>query len=163
MKPLSRRQFLRCAACAAAGALLAACAPQSTEPQPPEIVYDFDVCAGCGMLISEPRFAGALVLADGPALKFDDLGDMVMYQLDRPNLKITAWFVHDYYTETWTRAETAFYIAYAGIASPMGHGLAAFATQAAADTFAQSECGGAACPVMNFDEFRAHVHVNVHV
>lgn len=159
---LTRRRFLLCVSCAAAGAVLAACAPRSSEPQPPEIAYGFDVCESCGMLISEPRFACALVLEDGRALKFDDLGDMVVYQLDRPNLKITAWFAHDYYTEQWVRAEAAFYVASDTIASPMGHGLAAFSTQAAADTFARSECGDTECPVLNFDGLRAHVHTHLH-
>lgn len=159
---LSRRRFLLCASCAAAGALLAACAAPAREPQPPEINYGFDACEGCGMIISEARFACAVVLEDGHALKFDDVGDMVIYYLDRPNLKIAAWFVHDYYSEAWVRGETAFYVASDTIASPMGHGLAAFGTRQAADTFVASDCGGVACPVLNFDELRAHVHVNLH-
>ena len=159
---LSRRQFLLCASGAAAGALLAACAPRNAEPQPPEIAYGFDACESCGMLISEPRFACALLLEDGRYYKFDDLGDMVMYQLDRPNLKIAAWFVHDYYSEAWMRAETAFYVASDTIASPMGHGLAAFSAWEAADLFAKSECGDTECPVLNFAELRGHVHVDLH-
>lgn len=159
---LSRRRFLLCAACAGAGAVLAACAPRATTPQPPEIAYGLDVCDGCGMVISEPRFAGALLLEDGRSFKFDDLGDMLVYHLDRPNLKVAAWFVHDFYTEAWTRGETASYVASDTIASPMGHGLAAFAARDAAETFARSECGDTECPVLDFDGLRAHVHVNLH-
>lgn len=159
---LSRRRFLICAACAAAATVVAACAPDNAEPQPPEINYGFDVCDQCGMLISEPRFACAVVLEDGRALKFDDLGDMVMHHLDRPNLKVAAWFVHDHFTEAWIRGETAFYVSSASIASPMGHGLAAFATRESADVFAKSYCAETDCPVLNFEDLRVHVHTDLH-
>lgn len=162
MNAVSRRQFLKAAAWAAAGALVPGCAPSSSGPTPPEITYGFDVCESCGMLISEVRFACALVLEDGRALKFDDLGEMVLYHMDRPNLKVAAWFVHDYSSEAWTRGETAFYAAGDSIAAPMAGGLAAFSSRPAAETFAQGECPAGGCQVLGFDEMRAYVHANLH-
>lgn len=157
---LSRRRFLIGAAWATAGAVLAACAPSNAEPTPPAIVYGQDVCDTCGMIISEPKFASALVLEDGSSLKFDDLGDMFVHHMDHPNLKVKAWFVHDYGTEEWIRGETAFYVASASIKAPMNGGLAAFAQRPEADAFAQ-QLGGEA-KVLTFDEARAHVHMTVH-
>ncbi len=159
---LSRRGFLRGAACGAAALALAACAPQSTEPQPPEIAYGHDLCDNCGMLISEPRFACASLLTQSAYRKFDDLGCLAMYHMDHPNEQVTAYFVHDYYSERWMRAEGATYIHSPRITSPMGHGLAAFSSREAAEGFAKSYCGDIECEVLSFDEMRLHVHLTVH-
>ncbi|MGQ0604743.1 MAG: nitrous oxide reductase accessory protein NosL [Anaerolineales bacterium] len=156
---LSRRRFLDCAACAIAAAVIAACAPSNAEPTPPEIVYGQQVCDTCGMIISEPKFASALVLEDGSALKFDDLGDMFVHHMDHPNLKVCAWFVHDYGAEKWIRGETAFYVAADQIKAPMDGGLAAFADRESAEQFASTY---AEARVLTFDEARAHVHMRVH-
>jgi copper chaperone NosL len=156
---LTRRQFLQCAAGAAATVIVAACAPANAEPTPPEIVYGQDVCDTCGMIISDPKFASALVLEDGSALKFDDLGDMFVHHMDHPNLKVRAWFVHDYASEQWIRGETAVYVAGESIRAPMNGGLIAFAERASAEQFAGNL---PEAQILTFDEARAHVHMRVH-
>jgi copper chaperone NosL len=129
-------RLLRSVAFLFVAALLAACGSATDEPQPPEIVYGQDLCEACGMIIGEARFAAASLTADGQAHKFDDIGDMLAYHQQHPEAEVRAWFVHDYPTQTWLRGETAFYVRSAEIDSPMGHGLAAFAEQAAAEAFA---------------------------
>lgn len=130
--------------------LLAACAAPTGEPQPPEIHYSEDICDACGMLISEPRFAAATVEADGAARKFDDIGDLLGFYADRPGVKVRAYFVHDYLSEKWLRAETAFFIVSPRIQTPMAHGIAAYADRAEAEAAAQQY----GVPVMTFDELR---------
>lgn len=159
---LSRRSFLRSVGWGAGALALAACAPQSTEPQPPEIAYGYDICDNCGMLISEARFACASLLTKGGYRKFDDLGCLAVYHMDHPNEQAAAYFVHDYHSERWTRGESATYVHSTKIASPMGHGLAAFSTREAAEGFAKSYCGDTDCAVLNFDEMRVHIHLHVH-
>ena len=82
--------------------------------------------------------------------KFDDIGDMLAYHAGRPDVQVRAWFVHDYPTEEWIRGETAFYVRSSQIASPMGHGIAAFRDRSAAETFA----GGIGASVLTFDALR---------
>lgn len=137
---------------------LAACAPTSTDPQPPEIAYGLDICDACGMIISEPRFACALLLDSGETHKFDDIGDMFVYAAAHPNQPVRAWFVHDRDSEKWVRGERAFYVFSASIASPMGHGIAAFGEKAEAETFAASVAG----QVLDFDAARAEAQMKVH-
>jgi copper chaperone NosL len=135
-------------------ALLAACAPRETgEPQPPQITYGQDMCDECGMLIDEPRSAAATLTTTGTARRFDDIGDMVVYHSEHPDEQVRAWFVHDYETEAWLRAETAYFVHSLDISTPMGHGTAAFADQAAAQALAD-RLGVA---VLSFDESRAAV------
>jgi copper chaperone NosL len=96
---------------------------------PPAIVYGEDVCAQCGMIISDARFASAMwVQGDrGPeSLIFDDIGDLLAYEEANPGLQVLARYVHDYDTEEWIRADSAVYVSSRDIQSPMGHGLAAF-------------------------------------
>lgn len=139
--------------------LLSACAaPADTEPQPPEIVYGQDVCEQCGMIIDDTHFAAALLIVDGPTHKFDDIAEMVIFNMDHPDQQVRAWFVHDYTTEAWLRGETAFYVMSADLATPMGGGVAAFETQADAEAFAQQHNVTA----LSFDEMRAMVHTTLH-
>jgi copper chaperone NosL len=128
--------------------LLAACSSAAGEIQPPEIHYGEDVCDACGMLISNAKFAAAAVEADGTAHKFDDIGDLVSYYGKHDGAK--AYFVHDYLSEKWLRAEAALFIASPQIQTPMAHGIAAYADQAAAETAAQKY----GVQVMKFNELR---------
>jgi copper chaperone NosL len=129
---------------------LAACTPRAAEPTPPEIVYGQDMCDACGMIISDARFAAAAVLADGQGLKFDDIGDMLRDLAAHPELAVAARFVHDYSNETWLSAADATYVVSPSIASPMGHGLAAFEDAGEAASFA-AQVGG---EVLDWEQIR---------
>jgi copper chaperone NosL len=135
-----------------------ACAPQGEEPRPPDIAYGQDLCDACGMLIGDPKFAAATVTTRGQTRKFDDIGDMIVYHMDHPDEQVRAWFVHDYLSEAWMRAETAYFVASPQIDSPMGHGLAAFATRADAEAFARDR----GVSVLTFNEVRITVHLAAH-
>jgi copper chaperone NosL len=132
--------------------LVAACggAP-ADDPEPPEIQYGFDICEACGMLIDDPRHAAASVTLDGTPYKFDDIGDMVRYHSEHPTAQVRAWFVHDFETEAWLRAEAAWYVFSQDVDTPMGHGVAAFADEAEAAALAQA----IGVEVLSFDEARA--------
>ena len=116
--------------------LLVACAQQPSEPQPPDIAYGRDICDSCGMIISDARFAAATILADGKGLKFDDPGEMLAYHARRQEIKVRAWFVHDYVSQKWIPGQDAFYVIAPEVKSPMGTGTAAFSNRAEADAFA---------------------------
>jgi copper chaperone NosL len=130
--------------------LLAACNATSGEIQPPEIHYGEDICDACGMLISDAKFAAATVEEDGVARKFDDIGDLLAYYAARPGAKVKAYFVHDYPSENWLRAENAYFLQSEQIHTPMAHGIAAYADRVAAEAAAQKF----GVPIMTFDELR---------
>lgn len=102
---------------------------------PPEIVYGRDVCSRCGMIIEDARFASAYVTPDGESRIFDDIGDMLTYQAEKGET-VHAYWVHDYQTEAWLRAEGAFFVLAADIHTPMGYGLAALAEEGQATAVA---------------------------
>lgn len=131
------------------GLLLGGCSRGQTEIAPPEIHYGEDVCAACNMIISDPRFAAGYVVERKPgryeSLAFDDIGDMLTHQdaaaATATDVKIVAWYVHDYASEEWLDATVATYVVSAAIMTPMGHGVAAFASQAAAQEMAAAQDG----------------------
>lgn len=124
---------------------LVACARGATTATPPTIRYGEDLCTECNMIISEPRYAAgyAYEISAGryESLAFDDIGDLLMHMTKHPERKIVAWYVHDYESEAWLDATTAYYVVSAQIASPMGHGISAHQTAAAAALMAQDKAG----------------------
>lgn len=120
--------------------LLTACARGQTAIKPPEIHYGQDLCDECGMIISDPRFASGFVyeVSQGryESHRFDDIGNMLLFMQKHPDLPIVAWYVHDYASEEWLDAAQAYYVSSQELHTPMGHGLAAHASQAAAQAMA---------------------------
>jgi copper chaperone NosL len=102
---------------------------------PPEIVYGRDVCSRCGMIIEDARFAAAYVTPDGESRIFDDIGDMLVFQADEGEAVHVYW-VHDYETGAWLRAEEAFFVLASDIHTPMGYGLVALMEEGAATAVA---------------------------
>jgi copper chaperone NosL len=147
----------------ALAAILVACAQGVSTPTPPEIRFGEDVCADCNMIISDPRFASAYAyeIETGrfESLAFDDIGDMLNHAQQHPENKVVNWWVHDYYSEEWTDATTAFYVASENIQTPMGHGMAALAQQADAEKLAQETSG----EVLDWDKARVHMAMAGHM
>jgi copper chaperone NosL len=139
--------------------LLTGCAQGQAVIEPPTIYYGEDRCAECGMIISDPRFASSLLyeISEGryASLLFDDIGDMLVYSEKHPQQKIVARYVHDYANEEWLDATQAYYVSSLEIHTPMGHGIAAHATQIAAQAMADELHG----EVFNWSALQAaHAH-----
>lgn len=98
---------------------------------PPEIRYGRDICAECGMIVSDPRFAAAAAPPNGDPVVFDDIGCLLRYREKRQPQWVAVW-VHDYETEAWVEAQAAQYLVSPAIRSPMGYGIAAFSSVDAA-------------------------------
>ncbi|MCC6454998.1 MAG: nitrous oxide reductase accessory protein NosL [Caldilineaceae bacterium] len=125
--------------------LVPGCAQGIAEISPPDIRYGEDTCAECNMIISDPRFAAAYAheISAGryEQLAFDDIGDMLIHAAKHPEHQVAGWYVHDYESEEWLDATSAHFVASDAIVTPMGHGLAAFATAEDAQALA-AENGG---------------------
>ncbi len=122
--------------------LLLATGCQGAQLRPAAIEKD-DVCAGCKMAISQPRYAAQVVDKEGNQHKFDDIGCMLRF-IREHKMKDSgaAFFVMDYVGgKDWLDARTAVFVKSDAIASPMASGLAAFRDQAAAKEFADKNKG----------------------
>lgn len=126
---------------------LAGC--QSSAPnldEPPQIRYGEDVCDRCNMIINEARFAAAYVTPQGEARRFDDIGGMVAHYHETGEEAAVFW-VHDYETEEWLKADEAYYVMSQDLITPMGFGIVAYADREQADALAAEEGG----MLMEFD------------
>jgi copper chaperone NosL len=119
---------------------LTGCGQTIDTTQPPAIAYGEDVCENCSMIISDERFAAAYWTADGVARRFDDIGGMVEYHQKHGEDVATFW-VHDYPTGEWVRAESATFVMNKGLQTPMGFGIAACADEEQAKALAYGEAG----------------------
>jgi copper chaperone NosL len=143
------------------------CAQGIAEISPPDIRYGEDLCAECNMIISDPRFAAAYAheISAGryEQVAFDDIGDMLMHTAKYPEQKVVGWYVHDYKSEEWLDATNAHFVASSTIVTPMGHGLAAFATAEDAQALA-AESGAEVLTweMLQARELDASVHAHGH-
>jgi len=110
---------------------------------PPAVHYGEDVCARCGMIVSDDRFAAAIV-APGDGERFvavyDDIGEMLddAEAMSRPG---AALWVHDFNTSEWIDARGAYYCKGGDLVTPMASGIAALPTRDAAERLV-AEYGG---------------------
>lgn len=131
---------------------LTSCAKQAGGP--PSIRYGKDLCNECRMIINEDRFAAAAAAPSGQAAKFDSVGCLLRYKQSRPELE-KIW-VKSYGTAEWLDAANAFFVFSEQISAPMGHGLAAEATENDAQKLADEVRGR----IFNFKELIANSKTN---
>jgi copper chaperone NosL len=118
---------------------IASCSSGPDFDEPPDIRYGEDSCERCLMIINEARFAAAYVTDAGEIRRFDDIGGMVAY-IDEISEDVAVFWVHDFDTEEWLKAEEAFYVE-SQQQTPMGFGVIAFADQQRADQWATENEG----------------------
>ena len=120
--------------------LLNGCNGEADAAQPPQIGYGRDTCARCGMIISDERYAAALVAPDGRVRLFDDAGEMLMSAAEDAPEGQRAW-AHDRQGKQWIDATTAIYARGEPETTPMGTGYVAFAKREDAEAFAAQPGG----------------------
>ena len=124
-----KARHARTVALGAAVAFLTGCG--TAKVGPPAIDAGQTTCAECGMAVSEPRYAAALLVADadeGPlGLVFDDIGCMLAYKAAHPAPAL-AQYVMDADIRQWLDARNAWFARSSAIRSPMASGLAACRT-----------------------------------
>ena len=118
---------------------IVSCSSGPDLEEPPDIRYGEDSCDRCLMIINEARFAAAYVTEAGQTRRFDDIGGMVAYT-DEISEDGTVFWVHDFDTEEWLKAEEAFYVE-SQQQTPMGFGIIAFADQQRAEQWAMDNDG----------------------
>lgn len=103
--------------------LAAGCALERDRGQP-QLRYGEIMCAECGMLISDPRFAAAARTDTGEALGFDDIGCLLRHAWRQSAARWQLWVPAEP-DGAWIDARTASYERRDGLATPMGYGFTA--------------------------------------
>jgi hypothetical protein len=92
------------------------------------------------MIITDERFGAQRHRRDGGVQLFDDLG-CLLGSSDAARLEPEAVLIRSFADTRWIRGDRAYVVRARGLASPMGHGLAAFATSQAAEAEAARHAG----------------------
>lgn len=90
------------------------------------------------MIITDPRYAAALVDDANAMQKFDDIGCMRLYRVNTESMPRNFW-VHDYANESWMEGKDAIFVQSDNLITPMGYGVNAFSERSRAQQFAQQE------------------------
>lgn len=124
---------------AAAVAVLAAVVVWSARPPegPVDVDWDHTRCAHCGMLLSDPAFAGQLHLEDGSVLHFDDPGCLLLALDARDASEVHAAWLHHSGRDAWLPLEQSAFVRVPH--SPMGYGLGATAAAEAPDALTATQ------------------------
>ena len=122
------------------GALwLAGCGAPKFEPV--EISAE-DMCAFCKMAISERQYAAEFLNRDGDVFKFDDIGCMANYVAEKQaGDSVAAFYVVDFDSKRWLKAEEASFIASPNFHTPMGGGMVALKDRSRAEAAAAANQG----------------------
>jgi copper chaperone NosL len=121
--------------------------------EPPELHYGEDPCAQCRMIVSEERFATAVVAERDGRLEvfpFDDVSCQLRWE-ESTSAEVRARWVHDHGTGAWLPAADAFYVRSTSIRSPMGSGVLARSSRSGAE----EEAGRRNGDVLTWTELRA--------
>lgn len=116
-------------------------------PLPPKIRFGEEACAHCRMIISDERFAAALVTDDGQTVKFDDIGCLLEYREER-SPSIQRYWTSNYLSAGWLDAQRAVFVQSDELTTPMATGIVALATNDEARRVAEPLRG----KILRFDE-----------
>jgi copper chaperone NosL len=128
-------------------ALAAACSrAPSWPPEPAELHLGEDACAECRMIISEARYAAQLRTRDGAVKLFDDLGCLLTHRRGTATDPLGV-FVLTGDSPSWSRGDRVHVVQSRDFTSPMGYGLAAFASREAAEAEAPRHADASSMPL----------------
>lgn len=100
-------------------------------------------CTECGMIISKSSLlASEIILKDGKAVFFCDLGDMMLYYARNKGAKVSVVYVKDYVNGTWVDGRKAYFLSGTNVRTPMRYGILAFGARVDAEKFKSKSGGG---------------------
>lgn len=103
---------------------------------------DVDKCATCSMQVADDRNATEIVLKEGKALKFDDIGCMYDWTKKNGLETVGAQFVRDYNSKEWVKLEDATFVYDKMNKTPMAYGIFSFKDKASAEAFVADQGKG---------------------
>lgn len=115
-------------------------AKKKFEPSP--IQEGVDTCAVCKMMITDDHNATQIILNNGKAYKFDDIGDLFVWLDDNKDADINVKYVRDYHTKEWIELEDAFYTYDEDFKTPMSFGVYSFKNKSEAEAYIKEQGKG---------------------
>lgn len=133
--------------------VLAGCGEKKEVYAPVAINEGTDRCEVCHMLISDDHNATQLILNDGRALKFDDIGCMFDWVNENGLENVNVRYVRDYYSKAWIKIEEATFVYDKDFRTPMAYGVYSFQAKYDAEKFIEEEGKGT---LLSYEELENH-------
>ncbi|MGY3418369.1 copper chaperone NosL [Bacillus mycoides] len=134
-----RVKYMLFAICLCMVFAIVGCGNKKTKPV--AINEKNDKCDICNMAVMDNQFATEVILENGKALKFDDIGCMYKWMDEHKNEKTQEKFVRDYNTKDWVVVDKATYIYDKSIKTPMAYNVISFKEKKDADSFVEKHTG----------------------
>ncbi|KEK23334.1 nitrous oxide reductase accessory protein NosL [Bacillus gaemokensis] len=122
------------------------------DVEPVAIDEKNDKCDVCNMAVMDNQFATEVILENGQALKFDDIGCMHKWMDENKNEKTKEKFVRDYNTKGWVSLDKATYVYDKTIKTPMTYNVISFKEKKDAESFVAKHTG----KVISYKELADH-------
>lgn len=122
-----------------------------TEAQPVAVQAGVDKCDVCNMLVPDDHNATEIILKDGKALKFDDIGCQHVWTEKNGKDQISAEYVRDYHSKEWVKLQNASFVYDKGFKTPMAYGIYSFKDQQSAQSFMNEQGKGKLMSVKDLD------------
>ena len=106
---------------------------------PPSVRFGDSVCAECGMIVSDERFAtSTIVVGDrgNQAMIFDDFNCQINFETKHAELVVVDRWSHDHGTNEWMHMADAWFVESEQLRTPMASNIASFLDKEHADAFA---------------------------
>ncbi|PPA81085.1 nitrous-oxide reductase [Brevibacillus laterosporus] len=139
------------ASIALVSALITGCGGQSAQPV--AINESVDKCDICNMQIADDHNATEIILKDGKALKFDDIGDLFAWIKKNGTEKIDVKFVRDYHSKEWMHLNDATFAYDKEFKTPMAYGVYSFKDKQSAEAFVKEQGKG---QILTAEQLNSH-------
>lgn len=122
------------------------------ENKPVAINEETDKCEICHMAVKDNQFSTEIILENGKAIVFDDIGCMYSWMKENKNQKVASSFVKDFHTKEWIDPKKASFVYDKPIKTPMAYNVIAFADEKDAKSFINKNGG----TLLNYDKLDDH-------
>jgi copper chaperone NosL len=122
------------------------------ENKPVAINEETDKCEICHMAVKDNQFSTEIVLENGKAIVFDDIGCMYSWMEENKDQQIASSFVKDYQTKEWIDPEKASFVYDKPIKTPMAYNVIAFSDKKNAESFINKNGG----TLLTYDKLSDH-------
>jgi len=123
-----------------AGVVLSGCRSENDDG-PPDIRYGDSICAECGMIISDERYATATMVQGDRRIEsyvFDDFNCQLIYESEHTDLVIVDRWCHDFESSAWMQTGEAWFVESEDLHTPMASGIVSFKELADAKELSES-------------------------
>ncbi|WP_066314855.1 nitrous oxide reductase accessory protein NosL [Bacillus sp. FJAT-29814] len=131
--------------------LIAGCGKK--EIKPVAINEQSDKCEVCHMAVKDDGFATEVILENGKALLFDDIGCMYKWMGENEGKEVANSYVKDYDSKEWLELEKASFVYDKPIKTPMAYNVIAFSDEKAAKSFIEEHGSG---DLLSYEKLQHH-------